>query len=136
MTVEQHNPERASLLEPKEEIIYPKPVVQDISLNIAPGELCAIVGRVGSGKSSLCSAILNEACLVEGSEVVVWSQKIAYCAQTAWILNKTIRENILFGMPYQEDKYNRVIEVCQLEHDLEMLEAGDNTEIGEQGINL
>jgi ATP-binding cassette, subfamily C (CFTR/MRP), member 1 len=117
------------------ELVYPKPVVSDISLSVAAGELYAVVGRVGSGKSSLCAAILNETVLSEGSKITV-KGRVAYVAQSSWILNKTVRDNILFGMPFDEEKYNKVIAVCQLTHDLNMLEDGDLTEIGERGINL
>jgi ABC-type multidrug transport system fused ATPase/permease subunit len=61
---------------------------------------------------------------------------IAYVAQTSWIQNGTIEENILFGLPMDRHKYNEVIRVCCLEKDLEMMEYGDQTEIGERGINL
>lgn len=60
----------------------------------------------------------------------------AYVAQTSWIQNGTIEENILFGMPMNRDRYKEVIRVCCLEKDLEMMEFGDQTEIGERGINL
>ena len=76
--------------------------------------------------------MLNEAVLGEGSNVVL-NGKVAYVAQTAWILNKTVRDNILFGLPYDEDKYNKVIDACSLRHDLKILEDGDMTEIGERG---
>lgn len=118
-----------------DELIYPKAVVSDISLRIAPGELCAVVGRVGSGKSSLCAAILNETVLGKDSSIKL-TGKVAYVAQSAWILNTSVRENILFGLPYDEERYLRVLDVCQLTHDLEMLDDGDMTEIGEKGINL
>ena len=62
--------------------------------------------------------------------------KVAYVSQTAWILNRSMRENILFGLPYIESRYNRVIDTCCLRHDLTILEDGDLTEIGERGINL
>ena len=117
------------------EVRYPKPVISNISLNVAAGELYAVVGRVGSGKSSLCASILNETVLSEGSKITV-KGRVAYVAQSSWILNKTVRDNILFGMPYDEEKYNKVIAVCHLAHDLNMLEDGDLTEIGERGINL
>lgn len=64
------------------------------------------------------------------------SEKIAYVQQNPWIQNKTIRENILFGMPFDEEKYAETISICELTRDLEILPAGDSTEIGEKGINL
>ena len=114
--------------------IYPKPALKSISMEVKPGELCALVGRVASGKSTLCSAILNETFLKSGS--ISLKGSVAYAAQAPWILNATVRDNILFGKPMDEERYHKVIEVCQLEHDLEMLEDGDLTDIGERGINL
>jgi ABC-type multidrug transport system fused ATPase/permease subunit len=113
---------------------YPKPVLSNVSVRVAPGELCAVVGRVGSGKSSLCSAILNETVLGEGHIAVMGS--VAYAAQSPWILNSTLRENILFGLPMDKAWYEAVLSACQLTHDLSMLDNGDLTEIGERGINL
>ena len=118
-----------------EDLVYPKAVVSNITLSIATGKLCAIVGRVGSGKSSLCAAILNETILGEGSTISV-KGRVAYAAQSPWILNTSVRDNILFGSPFDEERYHHVLEVCQLTHDLEMLDDGDLTEIGEKGINL
>ncbi|ODN01265.1 Multidrug resistance-associated protein 1 [Orchesella cincta] len=105
----------------------------DINLSIQPGTLTAVVGSVASGKSSLLSAILGDMkysgeCIVRGS--------IAYVPQIAWILNGTLRENICFGLTYDKVKYNNVIQACSLSPDVEMLPAGDMTEIGEKGINL
>jgi ABC-type multidrug transport system fused ATPase/permease subunit len=119
----------------EEDLIFPKPVLQGVNLRVKPGELCAIIGPVGSGKSTMCASILNEAVLGEGSHVTL-KGRVAYVAQTAWILNKTVRDNILFGLPYDEDRYNKVLEACCLTHDLQVLEEGDMTEIGERGINL
>ena len=62
--------------------------------------------------------------------------KVAYAAQSPWILNATLRDNILFGQPMDKKRYEKVLSVCQLSHDLEMLDDGDLTEIGEKGINL
>jgi len=118
----------------KEVLVHPKPVLQNINLHVSNGELCAVVGRVGSGKSTLCSAIINEAILKEGE--IILKGKVAYAAQTPWILNATLRDNILFGLPMDEDKYHKVLRACQLEHDLNMMENGDLTDIGERGINL
>ncbi|XP_057718016.1 ABC transporter C family member 4 [Arachis stenosperma] len=108
--------------------------LKDINLEIRKGDLTAIVGTVGSGKSSLLASILGEMRKVSGKVRVCGST--AYVAQTSWIQNGTIEENILFGMPMNRQKYNEVIRVCCLEKDLEMMEFGDQTEIGERGINL
>ena len=119
----------------EDELVYPSAVMTDVNIKVPHGSLCAVVGPVGSGKSTLCASILNEAVLGEGSNVTL-NGNVAYVAQTAWILNKTVRDNILFGLPFDEEKYNRVIDACSLRHDLKILEDGDMTEIGERGINL
>jgi ABC-type multidrug transport system fused ATPase/permease subunit len=103
-------------------------------MKVQPGQLCAVVGKVASGKSTLVSAILNET-ILGGGEITL-KGKVAYASQSPWILNATLRDNILFGLPMDERKYNRVLEACQLKYDIEMLEDGDLTEIGERGINL
>ena len=113
---------------------YAKPILNRVNMKVQSGELCAVVGRVAAGKSTLCSAILHETLLSEGE--VKLTGKVAYAAQSAWIMNATVRDNILFGHAYDEERYHRVLQVCQLEHDLEMLDAGDLTEIGEKGVNL
>jgi len=118
----------------KTEQIYPSTILQDISLQIKSKELCAIVGSVGCGKSTLCSTILNET-ITRGDSIKL-NGTIAYVAQSPWILNATLRDNILFGKPYEEEKYNEIIKACQLTHDLSLLDHGDMTEIGENGINL
>ncbi|KAJ6338496.1 hypothetical protein OIU76_008048 [Salix suchowensis] len=109
-------------------------VLRNINLEIKKGELTAIVGTVGSGKSSLLASILGEMHKISGKVRVCGTT--AYVAQTAWIQNGTIEENILFGLPMNREKYKEVIRVCCLEKDLEMMEFGDQTEIGERGINL
>jgi ABC-type multidrug transport system fused ATPase/permease subunit len=109
----------------------PRAVLSNINMKVSSGELCAVVGRVASGKSSLCSAILNETFLEKGN--VTLKGTVAYAAQTPWILNASVRENILFGLPLVEDKYSQVLKACQLEHDLKILSDGDETEIGERG---
>jgi len=103
-------------------------------LQISGDELVAVVGAVGSGKSSLVSLMLGEMTTTKGEVRVNGS--LAYVAQTAWIVNATVRENILMGRSFDEEKYATVIEACSLSHDLEMLPANDKTEIGEKGINL
>lgn len=109
-------------------------VVKNLNFEIKKGELAAIVGTVGSGKSSLLSAILGEMHKMSGKVKVCGTT--AYVAQTSWIQNGTIQENILFGSPMDGEWYREVIKVCCLGKDLEMMEFGDQTEIGERGINL
>jgi ATP-binding cassette subfamily C (CFTR/MRP) protein 1 len=114
--------------------IYPKPSLKGATMEVKNGELCAVVGRVASGKSTLCAAVLNETFLKGGK--ISLKGAVAYAAQSPWILNATVRENILFGKEMDEERYRKVLKVCQLEHDLAMLEDGDLTDIGERGINL
>uniref|UniRef100_A0A8C1ZUI2 ATP-binding cassette sub-family C member 5 n=1 Tax=Cyprinus carpio TaxID=7962 RepID=A0A8C1ZUI2_CYPCA len=98
------------------------------------GALLGVCGGVGSGKSSLLSALLGQMTLLGGSVAV--NGDFAYVAQQAWILNDSLRENILFGKKYIEEKYNAVLEACCLFPDIIELPYGDMTEIGERGANL
>ncbi|XP_046739583.1 multidrug resistance-associated protein 1 isoform X11 [Diprion similis] len=111
-----------------------KPTLRNINLHVQQGHLVAFVGSVGSGKSSLVSALLGEMDRLGGK--VNTKGSIAYVSQQAWIQNATLQDNILFGKSLDKSLYNRVIEACALKPDLEMLPAGDKTEIGEKGINL
>jgi len=108
--------------------------LKNIDLKIPKGSLCAVVGTVGSGKSSLLSALLGEMERISGQVSV--SGRIAYVSQQAWIQNATLKDNILFGSKMQAEKYNKAIDDCALTTDLEILPARDDTEIGEKGINL
>jgi len=108
--------------------------LKDINIKIKKGSLTAIVGTVGSGKSSLINAIIGEMKREEGK--IVHGGTFSYCSQQAWIQNATIRDNIVFGKEYDEDLYDSVIENCSLTHDLEVFQDGDMTEIGERGITL
>uniref|UniRef100_A0A7N8XJM3 ATP-binding cassette sub-family C member 5 n=1 Tax=Mastacembelus armatus TaxID=205130 RepID=A0A7N8XJM3_9TELE len=105
-----------------------------IDLCIRKGSLVGICGSVGSGKSSLLSALLGQMTLLEGH--VAASGGFAYVSQQAWILNDSLKENILFGNEYNQKKYNTVLEACCLLQDLAELPYGDMTEIGERGANL
>ncbi|XP_054155714.1 ATP-binding cassette sub-family C member 2-like [Oppia nitens] len=96
----------------------------------------AIVGDVGSGKSSLLSAIIGDMELIEGTVNVRPGVNMAYVPQQAWIQNATIKQNIMFGKPFDEELYDRVIDSCALRPDLRQLAGGDQTEIGEKGVNL
>ncbi|KAH7669985.1 multi drug resistance-associated protein, partial [Aphelenchoides avenae] len=109
--------------------------LRGITLSVGRGELIGVVGRVGNGKSSLLSAIVGEMERLSGA-CTLNAQTIGYVPQQAWILNKKLRDNILFEKPYDDQLYNRVLDACALKPDLEMLVAGDQTEIGEKGINL
>ncbi|GMI69834.1 ATP-binding cassette C14, multidrug resistance-associated protein 10 [Hibiscus trionum] len=109
-------------------------ILKNINLEVKKEELTAIVGTVGSGKSSLLGSILGEMHKISGKVKICGAT--AYVAQSSWIQNGTIEENILFGLPMNTEKYREVIRVCCLEKDLEMMEFGDQTEIGERGINL
>lgn len=109
-------------------------ILYDISVNFKQGSKVAIVGKVGSGKSSLLQAIINCMVLEKGS--VKKNGTIAYAAQDSFLMNATIKNNIIFGLPYNEEKYNNICKICCLEDDFKQLPAGDSTEIGERGINL
>lgn len=121
-------------VEEPHELKYPKAILSNVNMNVVPGELCAVVGRVGCGKSTLVSAILNETII--GSGHIGMNGTVAYAAQSPWILNATLRDNITFGKPFDQEKYDKIITACQLNHDLALLDHGDMTEIGENGINL
>merc|ERR1739838_611558 len=108
--------------------------LKDISIEVEHGSLVAIVGQVGCGKSSLISAILGDMEKQQGHVAV--NGRTAYVAQQSWIQNLTVRNNILFGSKANEITYDHVVQACELQSDLDMLPAGDATEIGERGINL
>ncbi|XP_070609870.1 ATP-binding cassette sub-family C member 5 isoform X1 [Erythrolamprus reginae] len=109
-------------------------VLYNIDLEIEKGKLVGICGSVGSGKTSLISSILGQMTLLEGSIAV--DGNFAYVAQQAWILNATLRDNILFGKEFEEERYNMVLNDCCLRPDLAILPNGDLTEIGDRGANL
>ncbi|KAG0052464.1 hypothetical protein BGZ83_002543 [Gryganskiella cystojenkinii] len=121
--------------------------LKDISAEFPIGQLSVVVGPTGSGKSALLLALLGELERLDGAmflprldygpyKVAGRGSGIAYAAQTAWLQNSTIRDNILFGKLMDQDRYDAVLEGCALYPDLETFEAGDKTEIGEQGITL
>ncbi|XP_008047221.1 multidrug resistance-associated protein 1-like, partial [Carlito syrichta] len=110
------------------------PILKDLNIKIPEGALVAVVGPVGSGKSSVLSAILGE--MEKLSGIVQRKGSVAYVSQQAWIQNCTLQENILFGSVMQRQFYERVLEACALLPDLEQLPNGDQTEIGERGVNI
>ena len=115
------------------------------------GGLNIVAGPTGSGKTSLLMALLGEMTLLEGSISIPGghsreelkldpetglTESVAYCAQQAWLVNDNIKQNILFSAPYDDNRYKRVIAACALERDLEILDEGDATLVGEKGIAL
>ena len=108
--------------------------LQRVDVDIKKGSLVAVVGVVGSGKSSLLSALLGDMEVVEGHVNAAGS--VAYVPQQAWIQNMSLKDNVLFDSRYDVQKYEQAIDACALTDDLKILAAGDSTEIGENGINL
>ncbi|CAK4442154.1 unnamed protein product, partial [Aphanomyces euteiches] len=111
-----------------------KPFFTNLQFQVKHGEFVVVHGSVGEGKTSLCNVLLGELDKYQGTVGV--NGRVAYFAQQPWIQNMTIRENILFGLPYDRVKYNRVIEACALQKDLTLFAAGDRTEIGSKGVNV
>jgi ABC-type multidrug transport system fused ATPase/permease subunit len=109
-------------------------VLHDINFSAHKGELSCIVGRVGSGKSSILQAMLGDIYKIKG-EVVVRGAT-AYVAQSPWVMNATVRENIIFGHRWDAAFYERTIHACALVEDFASLPDGDETQVGERGISL
>lgn len=130
--------------------------LSDVNLEFPKDKLSLVCGRLGSGKTLLLLGLLGEADVLTGQVICPRSgpgaiddhgekvvprewivpSRTAYCPQQAWLQNDTIRGNILFGAPEDEDRYQAVIEACSLTSDLAILEDGSETEIGEKGVNL
>ncbi|KAG2735537.1 hypothetical protein G9P44_001751 [Scheffersomyces stipitis] len=125
--------------------------LRDISIDFKAGKLNVVIGPTGAGKTSLLMALLGEMQLVNGNVFLPGTtprdelkidpetgltESVAYCSQSAWLLNETIRNNITFGAPFNVERYAKVVEACSLTRDLEILSAGDSTEVGEKGITL
>ncbi|CAH2223667.1 multidrug resistance-associated 4 [Pelobates cultripes] len=110
------------------------PTLQNISCSVRPGELLAVIGPVGAGKSSLLSAVLGE--LPKDKGFVDVRGKIGYVSQQPWVFSGTVRSNILFGKEYVQEKYEKVLRVCALKKDMLQLDDGDLTVIGDRGVTL
>ena len=106
-------------------------ILQDINFVAPSKSLTVITGPVGSGKSTLLSAIAGEISNTSGT--ILYRGNVIYLPQTAWVFSGTIKENILFGQPYAESKYERIIDVCALKDDFQRLPDGDQTVVGERG---
>ncbi|PNY26446.1 ATP-dependent bile acid permease [Tolypocladium capitatum] len=130
-------------------------ILSNINLSFPEGELSVISGKTGTGKSLLLSALLGEADLLGGSIFMpptapslernddkahpgnwILPGAVAYVGQSPWLESASLRDNILFGLPFLEDRYDKVLEVCTLKKDLDILTDGDKTELGANGVNL
>ena len=106
----------------------------DISFEAKRSDLIAVIGTVGSGKSTLLAAVMNELSVVSGE--VKTRGRICYVEQEPFIMSQTVKENILFGEPYDKERFNKVIEACCLDTDIALFKNGIDTIIGERGINV
>ncbi|KAJ7742770.1 hypothetical protein B0H16DRAFT_1423196 [Mycena metata] len=120
--------------------------LKDLSVLFPQGKLSVITGPTASGKTALLLALMGEMTLLPGGRIIMSKnntvdehgnmQGIAYAAQSPWLRHQSIKDNILFGSPLDQERYDTVVECCALEPDFGMLEDGDATEIGENGISL
>lgn len=124
--------------------------LRNLNIDFKIGKLNVVIGATGSGKTSLLMALLGEMNLLKGKVIVPSlearqdlvpgpdgiTNSIAYCSQAAWLLNDTVKNNILFNRPLDNERYAAVVKACGLERDFQILKAGDKTEIGEKGITL
>lgn len=112
--------------------------VSEFNLTVQKGEVLAVCGPVGSGKSTLIAGIIQQASAVPNSETKICTRgNVAYVTQTPFILNATFRENILFGLPLDQQRYEQVLDACALRTDIEQLGVSkDLTEVGERGVTL
>ncbi|TXT04778.1 hypothetical protein VHUM_04046 [Vanrija humicola] len=110
--------------------------IRDLNVDVPRGRLAAIIGPVGSGKSSILRGLLGDMKSTDDRGSVLFGGSVAYCPQIPWIQNATLRDNIVFGQPWDETRYWDCISQASLAADLEILPERDHTEIGEKGINL
>ncbi|KAL2322782.1 hypothetical protein Fmac_027161 [Flemingia macrophylla] len=116
------------------DLSVPNTTLESINLTVFHGMRVAVCGTVGSGKSSLLSCIIGEVPKISGTLKICGTK--AYVSQSPWIQSGKIEDNILFGKEMEREKYEKVLESCSLTKDLEVLPFGDQTIIGEKGINL
>ncbi|XP_070617726.1 ATP-binding cassette sub-family C member 12-like [Erythrolamprus reginae] len=109
-------------------------LLRNISFIVEKGKVLGISGNIGSGKTSILKAVLGQMYLCRGNVMV--NGTLAYVSQQAWIFHGNVRDNILFGEAYNEQRYNHIINICSLKTDMERLSYGDMTEIGEGGVTL
>ncbi|KAF8205407.1 multidrug resistance-associated ABC transporter [Mycena galopus ATCC 62051] len=121
--------------------------LKDLSIVFPQGELTVVTGPTASGKTALLMAVLGEMTSLPGGRLIMAKNTskidahgnmhaISYAAQSPWLRHQSIKDNILFGYPFDEARYNEVIECCALRTDFDILEDGDATEIGDKGVSL
>lgn len=108
--------------------------LKDLTLNLENGQLLGIIGPVGSGKSSMLQTILGELNITNGNIEI--NGTLSYAAQEPWVFAATVRQNILFGLDYDKNRYNEVVKVCALEKDFQQFSNGDMTIVGDRGASL
>ena len=113
-------------------------LLKDINLKVEKGDLIGIVGLVGAGKTCLLNAILNNLDVLNNQHdrKIKINGTIAYVPQKAWILNDTVRNNIIFKRKFDPEKYKAVVNICQLNPDFELFKSGDMTQVSDKGSNL
>lgn len=110
-------------------------VLRDISIDLMPGKLIGVIGQVASGKSSLVHALLGEIHFSGESSVNI-SGRIAYVSQSPWVRNTSVKENVLFGLPFNETQYKKALELSYFQEVLDEMPCGDETIVEEQSGNL
>ncbi|KAJ3106375.1 Multidrug resistance-associated protein 4, partial [Phlyctochytrium planicorne] len=113
-----------------------KTVLKHINFRLKKGECLAVIGPVGSGKSSLLNALLGEMEPSPETKIALGSKRLAYCTQTPFILSGSIKDNILFGLPYDQVRFEEVLRACAMESDVSLFPDGLHTIIGERGVTL
>lgn len=108
--------------------------LSDVTLAVGSEQLVAVIGPVGAGKTSLLHVILKELPVSSGRVDV--SGRVSYASQEPWLFAGSVRQNILFGQAFDRDRYNRVVAVCALKRDFQLLPYGDKTVVGERGVSL
>ncbi|KAK3096011.1 hypothetical protein FSP39_021917 [Pinctada imbricata] len=108
--------------------------LEDISVEVKPGKLLAVIGPVGAGKSSFLMSLLGELPIMKGNISI--QGKISYISQQPWVFSASLRQNIIFGNKFESDKYNRILKACALNRDIDLMSNGDGTLIGDRGVSL
>lgn len=112
----------------------PENILDDISLKIEEGKSYLIIGMVGAGKTSLLSAILGEINITKGS--IKHKGTLSYASQESWVFGSSVRQNILFGHPFDRHRYQKVVKACALNRDFLQFPDGDQTIVGDRGSSL